>query len=375
LVFGGLVALALVLSGRASSAGGQKQPRVVDIRFGVVEPPVVAQHDITVRAATSNQELEAKPLECSGLAWSDGHLIITSDRHRHMLFTCSVDVNNMTIGQPEAHVVIDNEQSLLDDAECITMGRRGGAAASVYVMCSLSNGPSGLPLPMRRHMLRLNIRRLDRLGTKRPTILSGGAVRGAVNFYFKDANVKPYRTYSATFREADKNTYRWANVEGIAFAPEGSVLLCGMRNPLYGGRAIVFAIESFEEAFARRDAGRMKLVDLFSLDLGERGISDLCWDPLTKGYLITAAKSNGPKLDNDEPFPPNTLDSAVFWWSGRKKDKPMLFARMPDMKVEAVCRLGETDFVALGCDEGDVSEGRAARQSIVTIIHFRGLRW
>ena len=146
-----------------------------------------------------------------------------------------------------------------------------------------------------------------------------------------------------------------------------------MRNPLHGGSAIVFALEGVDEAFLAKDSTRFKLVDLFLLDLGERGISDLCWDHVTKGYLIAAAKSNGPKLDNDQPFPPNTLDSAVFWWSGRKKEKPILFAKMPDMKVEAVCRLGESGFIAIGSDEGDVSEGRAARQSILTIMDFRGL--
>ena len=307
------------------------------------------------------------------MVWVDGHLIITSDRHRHIIFTCPVDLDKMTIEQPKAHVIIHNEQSLLDDAECITIKRKGSAAATAYIMCSLSNGPSGLPLPMRRHMLRFTIRRLDPLEARRPIILSGGGVRGGVGACFKDADVKPYRTYSADFDEDDKNTYRWGNVEGLAFTPDGSAMLCGMRNPLHGGSAIVFALEGVDEAFLAKDSTRFKLVDLFLLDLGERGISDLCWDHVTKGYLIAAAKSNGPKLDNDQPFPPNTLDSAVFWWSGRKKEKPILFAKMPDMKVEAVCRLGESGFIAIGSDEGDVSEGRAARQSILTIMDFRGL--
>ena len=39
---------------------------IYDIRFGVIEPPVVAQKDITVWAPTSNQQVDNKPLECSG---------------------------------------------------------------------------------------------------------------------------------------------------------------------------------------------------------------------------------------------------------------------------------------------------------------------
>jgi hypothetical protein len=362
----------------ASTAIAQEfdsQPdRVAEIQFGVIEPPVVAQRDITVRVATSTQQLEQKPLECSGIAWVDGHLIITSDRHRHVIFTCPIDLSMMTIGQPKAHVLIRNEQNLLDDAECITISHEGDGPPVVYVMCSLSNGPSGLPLPMRRHMLRFTINRLDPLSVDSPIIFSAGGIRDAINMYFKDAGVPPYRTYFADFPGPDKNTYRWGNVEGMAFTPDGSLLLCGMRNPLYDGNAILFAIESVDKAFLAKDPTRLKLVDLFSLELGNRGISDLCWDQLTKGYLITAAKSNGPKLDNDQPFPPNTLDSALYWWSGRKKEKPILIAKMPDMKVEAVCRLGDSRFIAIGSDEGDVSESRTKQQqSVITIFYFTGI--
>lgn len=109
------------------------------------------------------------------------------------------------------------------------------------------------------------------------------------------------------------------------------------------------------------------------LDLEGRGISDLCWDPITQGYLITAAKSNGPRLNPNSPYPPNTLDSALFWWSGNKKDSPILAARIPDMTIEAVCRLGNSRYIALGSDEGDISEGRGARQSILTIMEFTGI--
>jgi hypothetical protein len=72
---------------------------------------------------------------------------------------------------------------------------------------------------------------------------------------------------------------------------------------------------------------------------------------VTKGYLITAAKSSGPKLNNDQPFPRNTPDSVVFWLSGRKKGKPTLFAKGLDMKVYTVWRLGGCGIAAGGSDE------------------------
>jgi hypothetical protein len=112
---------------------------------------------------------------------------------------------------------------------------------------------------------------------------------------------------------------------------------------------------------------------LFALDLGDRGFSDISWDPKTKGYLITAAKSSGPKLDSDQPYPPSNLDSALFWWSGRKDEQPILFARIEDASIEAVCRLGTSRFIAIGTDEGDIDESRDKSQSIITIMDFTGV--
>ena len=375
------VCLGLVLTVLAPAGpddGGPRRPTerrrpVTEIHFGVIEPPVVAQRDITVRAPTSNQQREEKPLECSGLAWMDGHLVVTSDRHGHILFTCPVDLKTASIGRPRAHVVIPNEQELLDDAEAVVLRQPAGGPRVLYVLCSLSNDNRELPLPKRRHMLRLELERVEPFGAARRAVLDAGTVREALQGHFQAVGVRPYRTYHAAFPGPDKNTYRWGNVEGMAFTPDGSVLLCGMRNPLFGGRALLFAVRGVEEAFAAGDPRRMKVTDLFALDLAGRGVSDLCWDPRTKGYLIAAAKSNGPKRDKDQPFPPNTLDSALFWWSGRKSEKPVLFAKAPDMKIEAICRLGSSRFLAIGSDEGDVSEGREQRQTVVTLLEFPGV--
>jgi len=374
-----VAALAAVMYAPQSVSDENPRPRprprthVTDIHFGIVEPPVVAQRDITVRAPTSNQQPEPLPFECSGMAWLDGQLILSSDRHEHVLFTCPVDLDRMTIGRPVPHVIIRNEQELLRDAECITIRQSPGGRPVVYAMCSLSNDRTELPLPKRRHMLRCRLDGLDPLTAGRPIVLDAGPVRKALSGHLKAVNVEPYRTFYAEFVGPDKNTYRWGNVEGMAITPDGKMLLCGMRNPLLARSALLFVLRGVDEAFDAGDAGRMELVDLFTLDLGRRGVSDLCWDPVTRGYLIAAGKSNGPKLDKDQPFPPNTLDCALFWWSGRKGEKPVLFARAPDMKIEAVCRLGATRFIAVCSDEGDVSEGRAARQSVLTIMDFRGI--
>jgi len=359
----------------AQAQSPARQPaKVPEVYFGVIEPPVVAQQDITVRATTSNQQLEEKPLECSGLAWIDGNLLISSDRHNHLIFTCPIDTKKMTIGQPTPQIIIGNEQELLEDAECITLRRNKNGRRFVYMMCSLSNDPTELPLPKRRHMLRTRVRSLEPFKTTRQFVLNAGTIRESINGYFKKIGVEPYRTFSATFTGPDKNTYRWGNIEGLCHTPDGSALLIGMRNPLAGSRAILAVVKDVDEAFREMTPESMQVTDMFTLNLGDRGISDLCWDTLTKGYLIAAAKSNGPKLNKDQPFPPNTLDSALFWWSGRKSEDPILFAKFPDLKVEAICRLSPSRFIAVGSDEADLSEGRARQQqSILTVLYFTGV--
>jgi len=370
-----LASLVLTGSGVAAPPGRfLESSRVAEIRFGVVEPPVVAQRDITVRAQVSNQQLDEKALECSGLAWIPGHLLIVSDRHNHLVFSCPLDLEHMTLGEPVPHLVVRNEQQLLEDAECITAIRNREGRLAVYLMCSLSNDPFEQPLPKRRHMLRFTLADTERLTPQQPVVLSAAVLREAVNESFQTAGIEPYRTFNPDSPGPDQNTYRWGNVEGMSFTPDGSALLLGMRNPLCGTSAILAAVKGVAEALDAADPGIMRVTDLFTLDLGGRGISDLCWDPLTKGYLIAAAQSSGPRLNKDQPFPPNTLDSALFWWSGRKAESAILFARLPDTKVEAVCRLGPTRFLAVGTDEGDVSENRIQQQqSIIMIVYFAGV--
>lgn len=348
---------------------------VLQIRFGQIDPPVVAQSDITVRAATSNQQAGDAPLECSGMVWLDGSLVISSDRHQHCLFVCPIDLTAMTIGRPAAIVMIRNEQDLLDDAECITVKLRPNGTACVYVMCSMSNNPAELPLPMRQHLLRAEIKDPRRFAFSNVSVISGSRIRSVVNEHFRAVGIEPYRTYNPDFSGSNKNTYRWANIEGLCFVPNSSLVLCGFRNPLLEGQALVAAVDGLDETFDTQDPLRLDVEDLFALDLGGRGISDMAWDAVTSGYLIAAAKSNGPWLDKNQPFPPNQLDEALFWWSGHKSDKPILFAQIYDMKIEAVCRLGNSRFIAIASDEGDVSESRSQRQSILTILDFPGTQF
>jgi hypothetical protein len=350
---------------------------VTEVRFEVIDPPVVYQKDITQSFATSNNPQSVpKPIEFAGMAFVDGRLLIVSDRHEHCVFASAFNLADMTAGEVRQHVIVPAESSLLQDAEAITIRARPDGAFAAYVMCSLSNHRTEQTLPMRRHMARFTFPAGEKFSPSRATVIDASPIREALDKHFDTLGVKRYSTFFET-DGAGKNTYRWGNVEGIAFTPDGTRLLCGLRNPLThgnAGHAILYIVENVDAAFDKEDANQLRVTDLFTLDLGDRGISDLCWDPMTKGYLIAAAKSNGPKLDKDHPFPPNTLDSALFWWSGRKKERPILFATVPQMKIEAIARLGGTRFIAIGSDEGDESEGREQRQSVITVMDFTGFK-
>ncbi len=372
-ILSGVLLLAISLC-PAVAPGGEEKPafRACEIRFGVIEPPVVAQQDITVPAPVSNRQTETKPLECGGLAWLDGTLLIASDRHEHLLFSCPVDLKTMSFGTPSYTVVIPNEQDLLQDAESLTVREKSGRW-TVYLMSSLSNAPNTQPLPQRRHLFWGLVKQVSPLAMEHSAVIPVGMIRQQVELCFEKIHVQPYSTYNPDYPGDDKNTYRWGNVEGIAFTHDGKSLLCGMRNPLFDRAAILFVVSGMVRTGGSAQSESMEVTDFFLLDLDQRGVSDLFWDPLTQGFLITAAKSNGPRLDPDQSYPPNTLDSALFWWSGHKADNPILVARIPDMTVEAVCRLGTSRYIVLGSDEGDVSEGRTARQSVLTVMEFTGI--
>jgi Protein of unknown function (DUF3616) len=102
---------------------------------------------------------------------------------------------------------------------------------------------------------------------------------------------------------APKN--RGFNIEGMTAARDGRSVLIGMRNPLLGGKAIVFQIKNVEELLDGQSL-EPKLGDVSSIDLGGRGVRDIAWSPAHDAYLIAAGQ-----IDDDHPGP----GFAIFAWS------------------------------------------------------------
>ena len=233
---------------------------VYDIRFGIIEPPIIVQQDITVRAATSNQRLEQMPLECSGLAWYGGNLLISSDRHEHLVFICPIDLDIMTVGTPTPKILIRNEQYLLSDIESMTIRRHNGK--DTLVLMVLSNAPDGLCRSVATCSGRISLRfcRIPFEGSI-VNVFPPSQFRRQLEGLFEMIDVSPYYAWYALQND---NTYRWGNVEGISFTPAGQTLLCGMRNPLYNEQAVLFAVAGVPEATRMLRSETLTVTDLFA---------------------------------------------------------------------------------------------------------------
>ncbi|MHC4754775.1 MAG: hypothetical protein ACYTBP_06490, partial [Planctomycetota bacterium] len=110
-----------------------KSEKVSEIRFGVIDPPVVLHKELKILAPVSNNNLEKKLIECSGLYWLNGYLLISSDSHDHGLFICPIDLDKMKFGEAIYYVVIRNEQELLSDVESISVRQHSNGGVYVYM--------------------------------------------------------------------------------------------------------------------------------------------------------------------------------------------------------------------------------------------------
>ena len=219
----------------------------------MIDPPVVAQRDVTVRARTSNHPIDPtpQPLECSGVVWVGGRLLMSSDRHAHALFSVEVDPARAVIGTPEPELVIRNEKNLLRDIEAVTTRRGPDGVPRVYIITSLSHDPTGEPDVNRRRWARLPVDAAGLPDVADVRTFDAEPLREAIASHFDALGVAHYGAYTPS---ADRNTDRWGNVEGIAFAPNGDTALLAFRNPQARGDALLVEVAGLDAAFDAGDA-------------------------------------------------------------------------------------------------------------------------
>ena len=146
------------------------------------------------------------------------------------------------------------------------------------------------------------------------------------------------------------------NIEGLAATPDGRLLI-GLRNPLFGARALLVPLDNPAEVLF--GGQRARLGTPVELDLGGRGIRSI--EGVADGYLIVA----GPTADEGS--------FALYRWSGKPQDAPQPLAgvALGSLRPEALfAPPGSAQFMLLSDDGGLPAGGRhackdlpAARQS------------
>lgn len=133
------------------------------------------------------------------------------------------------------------------------------------------------------------------------------------------------------------------NIEGLAAAPDGSLLI-GLRNPVPAGRALLVPLLNPADLVEGR--GPAKFGTPLRLDLGGRGVRDI--ERVGQGYLIVA----GPTGD-DGSF-------ALYRWSGQAQQAPVqLPLDLGSLRPEALFAWPDGQLTLLS-DDGGVNIGKQA---------------
>lgn len=133
------------------------------------------------------------------------------------------------------------------------------------------------------------------------------------------------------------------NIEGLAAAPDGSLLI-GLRNPVPSGRALLVPLLNPADLVEGR--GPAKFGTPLRLDLGGRGVRDI--ERVGQGYLIVA----GPTGD-DGSF-------ALYRWSGQAQQPPVpLPLDLGSLRPEALFAWPDGQLTLLS-DDGGVNLGKQA---------------
>lgn len=102
------------------------------------------------------------------------------------------------------------------------------------------------------------------------------------------------------------------NIEGLAWAPEGDLLI-GVRSPTLGAEAIVLRLHNVNNIFDKPKEPVVLTMEA-SLALGGLGIRGMCYDVERKGYWIIAGLSPDP---DEADLPPNN-EWSIWFWNGKK---------------------------------------------------------
>lgn len=147
------------------------------------------------------------------------------------------------------------------------------------------------------------------------------------------------------------------NIEGLAAAPDGSLLI-GLRNPVPRGLAIVIPLLNPAELVDGNGPARFGTA--IRLDLGGRGVRSI--ERVGNGYLIAA----GPPAD-DGTF-------ALLRWSGKPGEAPVaLKLELGTLRPEALLTWPDGQVTLLSDDGGVLVGNKACKDAAKAGRSFRAL--
>ncbi|MBS1663858.1 MAG: DUF3616 domain-containing protein [Bacteroidetes bacterium] len=309
----------------------------LDVYDGTLHGQYVLHYAASESATASSRWFTGIADASAAIPLDDDYMVIADDEH-NMLYVYNRNSSglpvkkydysagnglNLTDGSPGAFKEVDVEAS----APSPTVGGRS------YWLGSMSNGSDFSNKPNRDRVIGVDIS-----GTGSATSFTlAGYIAGLRNklIAWGDANSLDF-TNSAK-DGVDAKTDNGFNIEGMAFAPNGSTLYIGFRAPLIpvGHKAIIAPIENFEDYFNGTTTN--PTIDApIEFDLGGRGIRDIV--RLPNGTYVIVAGSTGA-----------TNIPALFRWTGDRNEVPVQLTSfdLTGLNAEAVLPVNEGGQLSL----------------------------
>jgi hypothetical protein len=267
------------------------------------------------------------------------HFVVADDEH-----------NRLTVykrGRPQAVGEVELDAFLRADKESDLEGA-AQVGSRIYWIASHARNSAGQLREDRQRFFATEIR-----GTTVDPV--GKPYTGLLADLLAAPALAPLKLSDAAGRAAEADG--GFNIEGLAAAPDGSLLI-GLRNPIPQGRALVVPLLNPAELVAGK--GPARFGSAIRLDLGGRGVRSI--DRVGSGYLIVA----GPPADAGT--------FAMFRWSGKPNDMPTPARADPGtLRPEALVAWPDGQITLLSDDGGVTVDKKACKDADKGKRAFRAL--
>lgn len=277
--------------------------------------------------------------EASAAAMLDDRRFVVADDNRNDLFVYAIDRPGPD-GPPIAlDPMLDTEKSKKGPPKKADLEAAARVGSRIYWMGSHSRDSEGKVEKSRWRFFSTPLAEKDGRTTVLPP--DRKPYRGLLDDLVADKRLKMIA--EAAKKKVGAESKGGLNIEGLAVAPDGSLLI-GFRNPLSDEKALVVPFTNPEDVLERGKKASFGKPIL--LDLGHRGIRSI--DRVGDRYLIVAGPTASPGRQRGGDF-------AIYAWSGDADDAPKRWvnADLRDLGPEALVAIPSSNRVLLLSDDGD----------------------